>query len=166
MLQGDLRIPGILAYIEKSTAFVRGKGKKTLPVLDICYDVAEEDFVSTTSSHLQESPKLLILMNNNTFEMAVIKCDERVIFTQAADAAQALIGPCILLFSVDIPTLLQSVHGVHAAVYCRRAVCGRQEHKLQTFHQPHVDASIYMMLMKCIMFWPFKFKYIKGTFGG
>ena len=91
MLQGDLRIPGILAYIEKSTAFDRGKGKKILPVLDICYDVAEEDFVSTTLSHLQESPKLLILMNNNMFEMAVIKCDERVIFIQAADAAQALI---------------------------------------------------------------------------
>ena len=62
-----------------------------MSVLDALSGVAEEDFARITSFREDDDLRLVIIMKDNRFDMAVVKCDTQVIYTQTSDTAQALI---------------------------------------------------------------------------
>ena len=91
MLKGDFRILAIKSFLEKATAFVRGKGQKTLSIIDVLIDVPEDQIPRSVSSCALEAPKMVALMKGDQFEMAVIKSDNSLIYCQTCDILEAIL---------------------------------------------------------------------------
>ena len=86
-----MHVLSIIQFLEKATAFTRGKGQKTQSVLKLLEDIPEVEIERKTASKAEEAPKLVIMLKEGSFETALIKCDTSLIYTRASNVGEALV---------------------------------------------------------------------------
>ena len=80
-----------MRFIEWETAFNKGKGGKTRPIIQMKDDVTEAELSRATASKSEDAPILVLCVKNDAFDMACIKCDSVVLYTQADNALSGLL---------------------------------------------------------------------------
>ena len=81
----------VIHYIVKQTRFSKGKLQKTLSIIDVLKDEADDSTEQHLTNPKGQSPQLRIFVKGSTFDFAAIVCDGTYIETQAADSVNAIL---------------------------------------------------------------------------
>lgn len=101
-VQGELAMLDVMLFIERETAFVKGKRQKTASVVEVKHDVADMQVDDHLKSPPGQSPQLQVFVKDGHFDFAAVELDGGNIECQAADVVQAMLLLLATYFAFDL----------------------------------------------------------------
>lgn len=103
----------VIHYIVKQTRFSKGKVQKTMSIIDVLKDKADDSTEQHLTNPKGQGPQLRIFVKGSTFDFAAIVCDGTHIEPQAADSVNAilLLLATYYVFDVQYPRPYSQILG-------------------------------------------------------
>ncbi|XP_038073388.1 uncharacterized protein LOC119741631 [Patiria miniata] len=108
------RMIPIISYVEKATAFEKGKGRKTRSIITMKEDIPDGDIKKELHTPRNEPPKLVIFTSNNKLQASFVVADGVSIMSEKGSTATAAILLLIgvyYLFDLEYPKTYSQLLG-------------------------------------------------------
>ncbi|XP_063959686.1 uncharacterized protein LOC135155065 [Lytechinus pictus] len=134
--EGPLELLPLIQYIEKKTAFDRGKGSKTEAVISIKKEVPDEDVEAHMTSGKKEPPRLVIFV---TGEEDVTGCfivsDEVTIDCKVTNLTKAFMQliAAYYVFNLEYPKMYSQLLGLVQSYVLKEPYNGQKSSKYRNF---------------------------------
>ncbi len=122
-MQGDLRTPAIVSFLEQKIGFRAGKGQKSKPILKLHKDATADMVSNLTKSQPGDSPRLHLFYSGDSLDTAVVSGDGTKVMMPNCDSVECALLVLVAtyyVFDIDYPRAYSMVLGfIQQSVLCQ-----------------------------------------------